>query len=90
MARCGEAVTLRLEDLDDRYLGEDRYRRHREFGGARRSPGRGDAGVRRFRIELTSDAIEDLARLDRPVGVRIQKFLRDRVGRLEDPRPIGS
>jgi mRNA interferase RelE/StbE len=43
-----------------------------------------------FRIELTSDAVKDLAKLDRPVAVRIQKFLRDRVGQLDDPRAIGS
>ncbi len=42
------------------------------------------------RIELTSEARKDLAKLDRPVAARIQRFLSDRVGQLDDPRSIGT
>ncbi len=43
-----------------------------------------------FRIELTSEARKDLAKLDRPVAARVQRFLWDRVGQLDDPRSIGT
>ena len=33
-----------------------------------------------FRIELTSEARKDIAKLDRPVATSIQRFLRDPLG----------
>ena len=41
-------------------------------------------------IEFAPEAVRELDKLDRQVARRILKFLRDRVGNLEDPRSIGS
>ena len=43
-----------------------------------------------WRIEFTVDASREFDDLDRPVARRIQKFLRDRVAHLENPRSLGK
>lgn len=43
-----------------------------------------------FRVEFSTDAADDLARLDRPIAARITRFLRERVATLEDPRSIAE
>ena len=41
-------------------------------------------------IELTDTAQRQLEKLDRAVGNRIAKFLRERLAKLENPRSIGD
>ena len=41
-------------------------------------------------IEFLKEAEKDLRKLDRPVQVRIVKFLRERVALLENPRTVGA
>ena len=41
-----------------------------------------------MRIELSRDVLQDLKGIDAPIQKRILKFLRERVGKLEDPRTI--
>ena len=41
-------------------------------------------------IELTDTAQRQLEKLDKSVGNRIAKFLRERLARLENPRSIGE
>lgn len=43
-----------------------------------------------WRIEVSGQARKDLSGLARPDAVRILKFLRERVGRLDDPRALGE
>ncbi|MBC7416124.1 MAG: type II toxin-antitoxin system RelE/ParE family toxin [Herminiimonas sp.] len=43
-----------------------------------------------WRIELSETAEKQLAKLDRPVAMRIRSFLRERVSVLDDPRSIGD
>ena len=43
-----------------------------------------------WRIEFDPAAVDDLARLDRPVQQRILKVLRERIAHLEDPRALGE
>ena len=43
-----------------------------------------------YAIEFDPAAVKDLARLDRPVQIRLVAFLRDRVAVLENPREIGE
>ena len=43
-----------------------------------------------FDIEFDPDALKDLKKLDRPIQQRLVGFLRQRVGRLDDPREIGE
>lgn len=43
-----------------------------------------------YRIELTPEAVRDLRKLDRQAAIRVQKFLRERVGVLDDPRSLGG
>jgi mRNA interferase RelE/StbE len=41
-------------------------------------------------VELSSEAEKQLSKLDKQVGIRIGKFLNERVAHLDDPRSIGS
>lgn len=43
-----------------------------------------------WRIEVSETAEKQLAKLDKPVAMRIRAFLRERVAVLDDPRAIGS
>lgn len=43
-----------------------------------------------WRIEFHPQAEKELAKLDRAVARRILRFLRDRVGSVEDPRSLGE
>jgi mRNA interferase RelE/StbE len=43
-----------------------------------------------WRIEFDPAAVDDLARLDRPVQQRIVKILRERIAPLDDPRALGE
>lgn len=43
-----------------------------------------------WQIELTDTARKSLAKLDKPVALRIRAFLRERLAQLEDPRSIGD
>jgi mRNA interferase RelE/StbE len=41
-------------------------------------------------IKLSETAEKQLAKLDKPVALRLVKFLRERVAAQEDPRSIGA
>jgi mRNA interferase RelE/StbE len=43
-----------------------------------------------WKIDLSGNALKQLRKLDKPIANRILKFLRDRVGKLDDPRKIGE
>jgi mRNA interferase RelE/StbE len=43
-----------------------------------------------WRIEFSADANRQIEKLDRQVARRIEKFLRDRVALLDNPRSIGK
>jgi mRNA interferase RelE/StbE len=43
-----------------------------------------------WKVELSSEAVRDLDKLDRQHSRRILKFLNDRVAKLDDPRSIGQ
>lgn len=43
-----------------------------------------------WQIELSDTARKSLAKMDKPVAVRIRSFLRERLAELEDPRSIGE
>jgi mRNA interferase RelE/StbE len=43
-----------------------------------------------WRIEFSVDASQEIDDLDKQVARRIEKFLRERVGHLENPRSIGK
>lgn len=43
-----------------------------------------------WRIELTATASKNLSKLDRPIALRITKFLRERISSLDDPRSTGK
>lgn len=43
-----------------------------------------------WRIEFDPAAVDELARLDRPVQKRILKVLRERIAPLDDPRSLGE
>jgi len=43
-----------------------------------------------WQIEFTVDARREIDDLERPEARRIEKFLRDRVANLENPRSIGK
>jgi mRNA interferase RelE/StbE len=43
-----------------------------------------------WRIEFDAGALKDLRRLDRQVAHRITRFLRERLGVMDDPRSLGA
>jgi mRNA interferase RelE/StbE len=43
-----------------------------------------------WKVELGSDADNDLAKLDPSIARRILKFLHERVATLDDPRSVGE
>lgn len=43
-----------------------------------------------WQIEVSQTAEKQLAKLDKPVALRIRKFLRERVAGSDDPRSIGQ
>jgi mRNA interferase RelE/StbE len=43
-----------------------------------------------FEIAFDPDALKDLKRLDRPVQIRLIRFLKERVAPLDDPRSLGE
>lgn len=43
-----------------------------------------------YRIELTPEAVRDLRKPDRQPAIRVQRFLRERVAILDDPRSLGT
>lgn len=43
-----------------------------------------------WKIEFDRAALKDLSGLDKPVALRIARFLRERVAVLDDPRSIGE
>jgi mRNA interferase RelE/StbE len=43
-----------------------------------------------WKVEISPTAHKQLGQLDKPVGLRILKFLRERVEKLDDPRQIGE
>ena len=43
-----------------------------------------------WRIEVSQTAEKQIAKLDRPVALRIRAFLRERLAVLDDPRSIGD
>ena len=43
-----------------------------------------------WRVEFDDGARRDLEKLDKPIALRITRFLRERVGQLDDPRGIGE
>ncbi len=43
-----------------------------------------------WRVEFDDGARRDLEKLDKPIALRITRFLRERVGQLDDPRSIGD
>ncbi len=43
-----------------------------------------------WKISLSQTAEKQLAKLDRPVAMRVRAFLRERLAVLDDPRSIGQ
>jgi mRNA interferase RelE/StbE len=43
-----------------------------------------------WKIDLSSNALKQLRKLDKSIAGRILKFLRDRIEKLDDPRKIGK
>ena len=43
-----------------------------------------------WKIEFTETALRQLQKLDKKISLRIQNFLRDRIGSIENPRSIGE
>ncbi len=43
-----------------------------------------------WRVEFDDGARRDLEKLDKPIALRITRFLRERVGQLDDPHGIGE
>ncbi|MGB8583541.1 MAG: type II toxin-antitoxin system RelE/ParE family toxin [Candidatus Sulfotelmatobacter sp.] len=43
-----------------------------------------------WKIDLSSNALRQLRKLDKPIATRILKLLRDRIEKLDDPRKIGE
>jgi mRNA interferase RelE/StbE len=43
-----------------------------------------------WKIEFDPAALKELRKLDKPVEKRILKFLRERIGKLDDPRQVGA
>jgi mRNA interferase RelE/StbE len=43
-----------------------------------------------WKIDFSPTALQQLNKLDKPVAHRVLKFLRERVGSLDDPRKIGA
>jgi mRNA interferase RelE/StbE len=43
-----------------------------------------------WRIEFDASARKEIERLDRPVGLRIVRFLRERLAEADDPRALGK
>lgn len=43
-----------------------------------------------YRVELTPEAVRDLRKLDRQEAIRLQRYLRERVAVLDDPRSLGG
>jgi mRNA interferase RelE/StbE len=43
-----------------------------------------------WKIDLSSNALKQLRKLDKPIANRILKFLRDRIEKLDDPRKVGE
>jgi mRNA interferase RelE/StbE len=43
-----------------------------------------------WRIEVSETAEKQLAKLDKPVAMRLRSFLRERLAVLDDPRSIGQ
>jgi len=43
-----------------------------------------------WKIDLSSNALKQLRKLDKPVANRILRFLRDRIEKLDNPRKIGE
>jgi mRNA interferase RelE/StbE len=43
-----------------------------------------------WQIELSETAEKQLAKLDKPVAMRLRSFLRERLASLDDPRSIGQ
>ena len=43
-----------------------------------------------WKVELSPTAHKQLDDLDKPVSVRILKFLYQRIGKLDDPRKVGQ
>ncbi len=43
-----------------------------------------------WRVEFDAGAKRDLEKVDKTIALRITKFLRERVGQLDDPRSIGE
>lgn len=43
-----------------------------------------------WKVKLDKNAEKELSKLDKQVSVRILKFLRDRLAKIDDPRLIGE
>jgi mRNA interferase RelE/StbE len=43
-----------------------------------------------WKIDLTPNAIKQMAKLDKTISTRILKFLRERIEKLDDPRQVGA
>ena len=43
-----------------------------------------------WKIDLSSNALKQLRKLDKPIANRILKFLRGRIEKLDNPRKIGE
>lgn len=43
-----------------------------------------------WRIEVSETAEKQLAKLDKPVAMRLRSFLRERLASLDDPRSVGQ
>ena len=43
-----------------------------------------------WQIEVSETAEKQLAKLDKPVAMRLRSFLRERLAALDDPRSIGQ
>ena len=43
-----------------------------------------------WQIEVSETAEKQLAKLDKPVALRLRNFLRDRLALIDDPRSIGQ
>ena len=43
-----------------------------------------------WRIEFDASARKEIERLDRPVALRIVRFLRERLAEADDPRSLGQ
>ncbi|HWR77045.1 MAG TPA: type II toxin-antitoxin system RelE/ParE family toxin [Thiobacillus sp.] len=43
-----------------------------------------------WQIEVSETAEKQLAKLDKPVSMRLRSFLRERLASLDDPRSIGQ